>query len=184
MSKIIIGLTGPIASGKDVTKKYLEKKYQAQSYRFSTVLRDILKRLYSPISRKNLQDLSLNLRTLFGSNILAQVIAQDVDNSQQEIVIVEGIRRLADIETLKDFSNFYLISISAKQKIRYERVIKRNENVGDAQKTFAEFLTDENKESELEIPIVMAKAKYQLDNNQSLTDLYREIDEIIRKIKK
>ena len=41
--KIIIGLTGKIACGKGVTKKYILSKYgeRAADYRFSTILRDI-----------------------------------------------------------------------------------------------------------------------------------------------
>jgi dephospho-CoA kinase len=184
MSKIILGLTGLIASGKDVSKKYLGKKYGASSHRFSTMLRDILNRLYLPIDRNNLQNLSLDLRTRFGNDALARVIAEDVKNDPAEIVIVEGIRRLADIVTLKDLPNFYLVSVDAAPAIRHERLVKRNENVGDAAKTFAQFLTDEKREAELEIPTVMAQAKYHLGNNGTLEELYRQIDKIIAAIKK
>jgi len=184
MSKIILGLVGPIASGKEVSKKYLEKKYGADSHRFSTVLRDLLNRLYLPISRANLQNLSLNIRTLFGGDILARVIAKDIKNDQQEIIIIEGIRRSDDIVALKEFPNFYLISINAKQKIRYQRVVDRHENIGDAEKTFEQFLIDEQKEAELEIPKVMAQAKYRLDNNYSFEKLYQQIDKIVAEIKK
>jgi hypothetical protein len=41
MSKIILGFTGPIASGKEVAKKYIETKYGASSFKFSTILRNI-----------------------------------------------------------------------------------------------------------------------------------------------
>jgi dephospho-CoA kinase len=184
MSKIILGLVGPIASGKEISKKYLEKKYQGQSFRFSTALRDILNRLYLPISRPNLQDLSLSLRTSFGANLLAQVINQDIINSKQNLIIVDGLRRLDDIAILKNLPNFYLIAIDAQQKIRYQRVIGREENIGDKDKTWKQFLEDEQKEAELEIPTVIAQAKYKLDNNGSLDELYEQIDKIIVKIKK
>ncbi len=184
MPKIILGLVGPIASGKGVTKEYLEKKYKANSHRFSTVLRDILKRLYLPISRNNLQNLSSNIRTLFGSDILDKVITQDLIADQQDIVIIDGVRRLNDIKSLINFSNFYLISISADLKTRHQRVVRRNENIGDDKKTLEQFLLDEQKESESEIPQVMSQSKYQLNNNGTLNDLYRQIDEIIKKIKK
>lgn len=184
MSKTIIGFVGQIASGKDVCKKYIMEKHGASGHRYSTMLRDILNRLYLPMTRENIQNLSTDLRSRFGEDTMARVIAEDIKNDQHEIVIVEGIRRLADIVSLKDFPNFYLISLEAETQIRYERLVKRNENAGDSEKTYQQFLTDEKKETELQIPEVMAIAKYRIDNNGSFDDLYAQIDKIITDIKK
>ena len=183
MSKIILGFVGKIASGKDVSKKYLEEKYDASSHRFSTMLRDILNRLYLDITRENLQHLSYDLRQRFGSDALARVIAEDVKNDQHDIVVVEGIRRMADIIKLKDFTNFYLISIDVDAKIRYNRLVKRGENVGDREKTFDQFLLDEQAEAEKEIPQVMAAAKHQVNNDGSLEELYAQLDKVVSEIK-
>src|SRR3990167_736894 len=54
MAKTILGLVGPIASGKDTVKKYLEKKYSALGCRFSSILRDVLERINLPNSRENM----------------------------------------------------------------------------------------------------------------------------------
>ncbi|MFA5184251.1 MAG: AAA family ATPase [Patescibacteria group bacterium] len=185
MPKIILGFVGQIASGKDVSKKYLEEKYSASSYRYSTVLRDILKRLYLPVDRNNMQNLSLDLRTRFGGDLLARVIIEDVAGDQNEIVIVDGVRRLEDVTSLtKKFPDLYIISIDASPEIRYNRVIKRNENIGDRDKTFEQFIQDGQAEAEREITTVMAAAQYRLDNNGTLEELYRQLDQIITAIKK
>ena len=78
MKKLIIGLTGPVASGKGTVKKYIEEKYGAKDCRFSTILRDVLVRIDVPIIRENLQKVSTTLRQLFGEDLLARVIAKDV----------------------------------------------------------------------------------------------------------
>jgi dephospho-CoA kinase len=184
MSKIIIGLVGPIASGKDVSKKYIEEHYGASSYKFSTVLRDILNRLYLPINREHMQNLSLDLRNRFGSDILAKVITADAKNDKGEVVIIDGVRRMDDIVHLSNLPEFKLISIEADINIRYERMKLRNENEGDAAKTFAEFENDCQKEAEQEIPVVVSHAAYRLDNNGSLEELHAQIDKIIAEIKK
>ena len=184
MSKIIIGFVGKIASGKDVSKKYLEEKYGVHSYRYSTVLRDILNRLYQPINRQNMQNLSLDLRTRFGSDLLAQVIIEDISRDEQEAVIIDGIRRLDDVASLKKkFPDLHIISIDADPKIRYNRSVKRNENIGDQEKTFDQFLLEEKAEAELEIPTVMATSEYQIDNNGTMDELYGQLDNIMAKIK-
>lgn len=184
MPKIIIGFTGLIASGKDVCKKYLEDNYGASSHRFSSMLRDVLTRLYLPITRENMQNISLDLRRRFGEDVLAKVITADVKNDLTDIVVVDGIRRLADIKELKNLTNFHLISIDADAKIRYSRVIMRQENIGDANKTFEEFINEESQEAESEIPKVMSEAQWTIDNNGSLEDVYRQLDQTISAIKK
>jgi len=182
-NKIILGFTGLMASGKDVSKKYLEAKYNAKSFRFSTILRDVLDRLDISTSRDNIIILSTWARETFGQDLLARVIAKDVSNAKEDMIIVDGIRRLPDIEYLNKIPGFVLISIDADQKVRYERMLSRNENEGDANKTFADFVADHQRETELTIPEVMSTAKYKLDNNGTLEELYAQIDKIIADIK-
>lgn len=184
MAKIILGFVGPLASGKEVAKKYLEDKHEAGVHRFSIMLRDILNRLYLPISRENMQNLSLSLRNLFGVDTLARVIAQDVQNDQHEIVVVDGVRRLPDIIGLNEIPGFHLVAIDAPAETRYERMKLRNENAGDAEKSFEEFIADGKREAELQIPEVMAAAKFHLDNSGRLEDLYRQIEAILEILKK
>ena len=50
MDKIIFGLVGPLASGKETVKKYLNEKYGGKDCKFSSILRDILSRLNIEIS--------------------------------------------------------------------------------------------------------------------------------------
>ena len=182
MNKIILGLVGSLASGKETTKRYLVEKYNAKDCRFSTILRDVLVRIAVPVSRENLQKLSTILRSNFGENLLAKAIAMDASKFEADIVVVDGVRRFTDIEHLNELPNFVLIKIDADPKIRYERMKLRNENAGDAQKTFEEFLKDEEAEADKQIPEVMKTAKYAIDNSGSLEDLYKQIDEILKKL--
>lgn len=182
MAKIILGLVGPIASGKDTVKKYLGKKHNARGCRFSSILRDILERLDLPNSRQNMQELSTILRQKFGEDILAKAIAADAIKLKSDIVVVDGVRRPADIKFLKKLPGFALVAIDAEPKIRYRRLVKRGENVGDIQKTYTQFIKDHQYETELAIPTLMKKAKYKLDNNGSLADLYQQIDKLMIKL--
>ena len=184
MAKIIFGLVGEIASGKDVTKKYLELNYGASCHRFSTILRDLLSRLYMPITRENMQNISTILRQQFGSDLLAKILTEDVKNDPHEISVIDGIRRLADITYLKTLPGFILVRIEVAAETRYQRLVKRNENADDSTKTYEQFLADGKKETELEIPEVMSNATYKLDNNGSLKDLYDQIEKIIIALEK
>ena len=177
--KIIIGLVGQIASGKGTVAQYIEEKYNANTYRFSTSLRDILDRLHCEIDRTTLQSLSTALRQSLGEDLLAKVITKDVEKDKNEVIVVDGIRRMADIQYLKNLENFILVKIVADPKIRYERLIKRTENAGDTKKTYEEFLSDQKKEADAEIPVVMEKTQIELNNNKNFEDLYKQIENLI-----
>lgn len=179
MSKIIIGLVGQMASGKEITKKYIAGKYNTKDCKFSTSLRDVVHRLEIPESRENLQKLSTLLRANFGEDTLAKVIAADASKLDSEIVVIDGVRRMADIKYLKELPNFHLIKIEVSEKIRYERMVLRNENAGDKDKTFEQFMKDQSAEPEMEIPVVMDFADLSIDNNGSVDDLHTQIDNII-----
>ncbi len=180
--KIIIGLIGSLASGKETIKKYLTQKHNAQDCRFSSILRDVLARLTISNSRENLQKLSTVLRANFGEDLLAKAIASDASKLDADVVVIDGVRRFTDIEHLTKLPNFFLIKIDADPKIRYERMKLRNENEGDNLKTFEQFLADHEAEADREIPEVMKSAKYSIDNNSTFEDLYRQVDEILNKI--
>ncbi|MFA6215199.1 MAG: AAA family ATPase [Patescibacteria group bacterium] len=180
-NKIILGFVGPIASGKGTVCRYLETKHGASVFRFSTMLRDILNRLYLEQNRTNMQNVSLALRQTFGDDLLASVVAKDVTNSPAKIIAIDGVRREPDIKYLRELPGFHLIEIAADQKIRWQRIIKRGENADDAKKTLAELRQDELKEAEQQIKEVAKLAEFILDNNGTLDELHRQIEEILQK---
>jgi len=181
--KIIIALTGQIASGKDVTKKYLTEKYGAQSVKFSQILRDVLNRLNIPVERKTMQELSTVLRQTFGEDLLARNIAEDAKKLEADIVILDGVRRPADILHAQKLEGFVLVRVEATPELRYERMKVRNENAGDAEKTFEEFLADHESEADREVPVTMSQATETLNNDGNFEDLYKQIEELIFKLK-
>src|ERR1035437_647794 len=100
MAKIILALTGPIASGKGTIKKYLVEKRGAKDCRFSTILRDVLNRLNVEVDRNNLIKLSTSLRETFGQDLLSKAIAKDAKNLDADIVVIDGVRRMEDVNHL------------------------------------------------------------------------------------
>jgi len=180
--KVIIGLTGQIACGKGVIKKFLIENYKATDYRFSTILRDVLIRLHIEQTRVNIQTLSTLLRQMLGEDILANVMAEDVRDNNDDFIVIDGIRRLADIKHLQKIPGFFLVSVEASEEIRYKRVIERNENPGDDKKTFAEFQADDNAETEEQIPETMSHADFTINNDGTWEELWEQIHELVKKI--
>ncbi len=182
-NKIILSFVGDLAGGKGTICKYLKEKYEVDSYRFSTMLRDILNRIYVEENRENLQDLSTFLRGRYGQDIMSKVIAKDVQNDKNEIVAVEGIRRPTDITYLQELDGFHLIYITADPKIRWQRMVLRKENADDADKTFEQFLKDEQAEADMLIKDLGSQAEFTLTNNGDIDEFYAGMEEILNKIK-
>lgn len=178
-NKKIIGLVGQIACGKGAIAKIAKEEYNASTYRFSTMLRDVLDRLYIEKSRENISLLSTILRENFGEDTFAKVMAEDVKNDSNKLIVVDGIRRLKDIEYLKKIPGFKLVRVVVDPKTRYERLVKRNENEGDDKKTYEEFLEDQKREADAQVPEVMEEADLEVDNNGTWEELVAQAKKLL-----
>ncbi|MDD5110630.1 MAG: AAA family ATPase [Patescibacteria group bacterium] len=183
MPKLIIGFVGPLSSGKGTCCKYLTEHYSAKTYRFSSILRDILKRLHLPHTRENLQNVSLGIRQTLGDDVLAKAIADDVSADAGELVTIDGIRRLPDIKYIRSLDNFHLVAVTADEQVRYERLTQRHENVDDERKTFADFVKDGKQEAEQQIAEIVNRAEFTVDNNGTLDELYDQLNTIVSKLR-
>ena len=180
-SKLILGFVANMAAGKGTAAKYLEEKYGAHTYRFSTMLFDLLKRIYVEPSRDNLIKMSEIVRGTFGEDTMAKVMAKDAENDKNNLIIVEGIRRMADIEHLAKLPNFILVEIFADLEKRHERLTKRREKPDDATTTLEQFKKDHHRSTEMTIPEVAGHATERIDNNGSTEELYKQLDDLINK---
>ncbi|MDD2766570.1 MAG: AAA family ATPase [Candidatus Moranbacteria bacterium] len=182
MQKIILGISGEIASGKDTVGKYMVEKYQASSLRFSQPLRDMLDRLYLEQNRENMAKLSLHLRKAFGEDIFSRVILAEAEKSENKLVVVDGIRRSPDIIHLENEEHFYFVYVETSPEARYKRLIQRHQNTDDTIKTEAQFEKDALLESETQIRALKERADFVINNDGTLEELYAQVDEMVKKL--
>jgi len=180
MSKLILGLAGEMVSGKGTIAKHIVEEHKGGAHRFSTILRDVLDRLYLEQSRDNIQKLSTILRKNFGEDVMAKIMYHDTQKDEHDIVVVDGVRRMADILYLEEVPHFKLVYVEADMETRYNRIISRGENTDDAKKSFEEFKKAHQDESELQIRELKNYANYVVDNNGTYADLYKQIENIIK----
>ena len=183
-NKIIIGIAGEIASGKDTVGKYIAEKYAALALRFSQPLRDILDRIGLEQNRENMAKISLYLRKAFGEDILSRAILNEAEKKPDTLVVVDGVRRLPDIIHLERNKHFYFVYVDGSPEKRYERLILRRQNTDDATKTPMQFEKDAKLETELQIRDLKERADFVIDNDGTLQELYTQIDTVIMELKK
>jgi dephospho-CoA kinase len=182
--KIVIGLAGQIASGKDTIADYIVKKYGGISLSYSQSLRDILNRIFQPIDRANLVWLGQTLVDRFGTDILSKVLSKEIELSDKKIFVLSNIRREGDISCFKDWPGFVLIGVETDPKICYERLTKRSQNTDDQIKTWEQFQKDLQLSTEVTIDGLIKKSSIQVNNDGSLEDLYKQVDKIIEELNK
>jgi dephospho-CoA kinase len=180
MAKLILGIAGEMSSGKGTIATHVVNERGGSSHRFSTILRDILDRVYLDQSRENFQVLSMILRKNFGEDIMAKSMYHDVKNDKHEIVVVDGVRRMADIAYLREIPHFKLVYVDADMRVRYERIVKRGEKTDDFNKTFEEFKAEHEADAEIQIRDLKNYADYIINNDGTFIDLYKQLDEIIK----
>lgn len=180
--KVIFGFVGQMGSGKGTAAKYLEEHYHAGTYRFSTIVRDIAKRLYLPETRDTLVKTSEAVRSAFGEDILAKVIVQDMSHDENPIIMLDGIRRVTDV--VFDLPNFVLVEVFADMEARLKRIQARGENPDDTTMTLEQFKANHERSTEKSIAEIAARATERIDNNGSEEELHNQIDALVEKYQK
>ena len=120
---MIIGVTGNYASGKDEVAKTLQKMGFFH-VSFSDLLREELKKKKEKITRDNLIKIGNDLRTQFGSRILARLALEKVEYGEN--FVFTSIRNPGEVELLQARPDFVMVNVTAPDKVRLQRIIKRN----------------------------------------------------------
>lgn len=182
---MIIGIAGPTASGKTTVAKMLEEKYNAFRLRYSNILSEIAKeRGLDPEDKATLQNLFLSEREMKGEDWLTKELEQRVLTTTNETAVIEGNRRLVDIETLKDIADkkndsLSLLFIDASPDVRFSRYNQRLQEHNESRISREEFEKLEKNGAEDEIDdlkLVFEKEGLLINtDNNNADDVFQEV---------
>lgn len=182
---MIIGLTGRIASGKQVIVDYLIKK-GFRYYTISNIIREEASKRGIAIERKNLQDLGNEVRNTDGPGAWTKRLIAKMEQGQN--YVIDGIRNPGEIIELRKLKNFYLIAIDAPQKQRFERFIKRAKPSDPH--TWEDFLVIDKRdfgEDDLngqQVGLCIKMNDFSINNSGYVEDFLRKFEEVFEKIDK
>jgi len=165
---MIIGLTGRIASGKGEIAEFLKEK-GFEYYTISQAVREEASKIKIPYE---------------GTSGWIKRIIQKINLSKNQVI--DGIRNPGEIEELKKTENFFLISVDAAQKIRFERVLNRDKP-GDPKdwegfvKVDERDFEDKSNPNGQQVGKCMDMADCKLENNGTFDELKSKIEELYEK---
>ena len=173
----VIGIIGPLASGKDSAAKCLQKRPNTPIYQISSELKELAEQNEIPTDRENLINYSRELVSIYGDDYLARRI---FEKNNDELMIVVGMRQVGQINYLRDNPSLTLIGIDASPEIRFERVKDRNK-IGDpfTLEHFLEIERKENGKSVQKISDCMKQVDHLIENEGYKRDLCLKIKRMI-----
>lgn len=189
MKKLIIGLVGPIASGKGVVGKYLESlgfTYSSLSDR----VREEATRRGMPLIRENLQNIGDELRENYGGSVLMELTEQMLIESEGNWVI-DSIKNPYEARYLKEKLGGVIIAIDAPVELRMKWFLERSKKRKEDGKTEEDFWKAERRdmgegesETGLQIAECLKLADLTIENNSSVEYLREICDESMNEVQR
>lgn len=178
----IIWITWPQAAWKWEIVNYLVEKKWFSHYSVRRFLTEEIKTRWLPVDRDSMREVANDLRAKHEpSYIVDQIFLQAQKNGND--AIIESIRAIWEVESLKKNSDFILLAVNADQKTRYERAIARKSESDfvsfekfQEQEALENINTDPSKQN---ISACTNMANYVVNNDWNLEELHKQLDEII-----
>ena len=181
---MIFGITGTLAAGKGTIVNILKSQgFKHYSVRDFLVEEINLRGL--PVNRDSMVFVANDLRQNNSPSYIIEKIYEKAKNDGSNCVI-ESLRTPGEISFLKDNGNFYLISINADPRIRYDRATERKSETDEI--SFERFCEQERIEMTNEDPTkqniqrCIEMADFRILNNGSIEELKKDMREILKKV--
>ncbi len=184
MGKLVIGIVGEKGSGKGTFPTLLQEivpDKKIAKTTFSDSLTETFKVWSLPPTRENYIKLMVAMRDTFGPNVLANSVRKRIEDLEGDIVIVDGMRWMADLEMIRSLPNSKVLYITADPKVRYERTKARGQKAGETEASFEQFMKQETAATEVDIPKIAAQADFTINNNGTLEEFKRQTQDLLNK---
>jgi dephospho-CoA kinase len=173
---LIIGITGLARCGKDTVADYLANSFGFKVFTMSDVIKTELMKKNMIITKDNMSKLGDLMRDEFGKNVVAVKTLERAKKFPK--VVITGLRSPEEVKFFKyESDKFFLINVFSNDKLRFRRRSQLDPNLP------SEFYKRDNRDLKNKgLDEVIKKADYVINNNYSLDNLYKKVDEILKDI--
>jgi len=173
-----IAFTGLARSGKDSAADYLVKKYGFKKLVLSDVIAAELRRQEKQDTKMNRSLTVEEMRKRFGKDVLAREVVAEAKRSKWQKAVFTGVHQIAEVEFFrKEIEDFKLVAVKAGPDKRFGRKTEL-----DAQSREGFFARDRHDTTEFELGKVIEMADHTIENNSTIDEFYKAIDELMHKL--
>ena len=156
----------PGAGKSTIVSKLKEQGYQA--FNLGDGVRAEAKRRNLEPTGENLGKLMLELREKNGPGAVAELIKEPIQNSNHEIIIIDGIRSIHEINVLKETGNLKLLAVEASSNTRFNFLSERKRS--DDPLTREKFEERDSREISVGLQEIIKLADESIENNNVTID--------------
>lgn len=183
---IIICLTGMPGAGKSTVASSLKEKGFLVITMGDAIREEAIRRKLE-LNDTNLGKLMVQLREELGPGVVAELVVKKIQSTlmssrkgENAVLIVDGIRSIAEVTVLKRVGQVRLLAIHASSHIRFVHLKERGRT--DAPLSQSDFMERERRELDVGISEVIALADEVVSNNRLTIDQLKvNVLEIIMK---
>jgi len=180
--KLVIGLAGMPGAGKSVVVA-IAKGNGYGVVVMGDVVREEAKKRNLELSPEDLGKIMLELRQKEGSSVIAKRCIPKIEKTQEQKVIVDGIRSPSEVEQFKRrFPKFTLIAIHSSPETRFKRLYRRKRS--DDPKDWQIFKERDQRELSVGLGEAITMAEYKIVNEGEKAAAKEKIKEILKKVEK
>lgn len=185
---MIIGLTGSMGSGKGEVVKILQEK-GFDYITLSSMVREEARKRGVPEEREHLMEVGNSMRAADGAGVLAKRALEKIADSDCKKWVVDGIRNPAEIETLREAHDVYVVGIHTDKDVLVERILSRrresdptvkDEIIGKIERELGKGEPEDGQQ----VAKCMEKVDIIIENEGSLEDLSQKFSDYYNMLKR
>jgi len=173
-----IAFTGLSRSGKDTAADYLVKKYGFKKLVLSEIMAKELQKQGKQDTKMNRSLQVEEMRKRLGSSVLAEKVVAEAKEKGWEKAVFTGVHQISEVEYFREnIEDFKLVAVKASNDKRFGRRTSL-----DARGREEFFERDRHDVEKFELGKVIEIADYTIENNSTINELQKSIDELMQKI--